>query len=645
MEAASARAAARDRWGEMGYPRPSQLQRFIASACSSDIYEPNLALNLEIADLINSKKGTAPREAATSIVNYINSRNPNIGLLALSLLDICVKNCGYPFHLQISTKEFLNELVRRFPERPPFRYTRVQSKILEAIEEWRSTICETSRYKEDLGFIRDMHRLLSYKGYHFPEVRRDDAAVLNPSDNLKSAEEMEEEEREAQSAKLQELIRRGAPEDLQEANRLMKIMAGYDTRSKTDYRAKAAEDVGKIQAKARLLEERLATFQPGDSMADGDVFEELASSLQSAQPKIQKMCEEESDDHEAVAKLFEINDSIHRTVERWKLLKKGDVEAANKLAQGAPIPTPSSSAAAGKAKSSAANELSLIDFDADAATNGSNNGAGSSSQTAGVENDLLGLSLGDSGGFGQGGGISLGFGSNQNIPGPALLSSLTQNNTAKGPTPTPTPPPFSPYSGFASKPSASQSTTPQLPLGQYSAFSQPPSQKGSDPFAALSSQFSSKPTTPQPPAAPAASNDDDEWSFSSALPPESSAPREHQAVVSNGLLQIGMKAVRAPQAANALSLLFSFSNKSPQQIGDLHFQLAVTKGYELQLQPQTGRTLQPNQENGVTQVIQVWHTGDKTKKVDSARLRWRVSYKLGVETKAETGEVPEFSIA
>ncbi|KAI1170058.1 ADP-ribosylation factor-binding protein GGA2 [Nemania sp. FL0916] len=645
MEAASARAAARDRWGDMGYPRPSQLQRFIASACSPENFEPNLALNLEIADLINSKKGTAPREAAVAIVNHINSRNPNVGLLALGLLDICVKNCGYPFHLQISAKEFLNELVRRFPERPPFRYTRVQSKILEAIEEWRSTICETSRYKEDLGFIRDMHRLLSYKGYHFPEVRRDDVAVLNPSDSLKSAEEMEEEEREAQSAKLQELIRRGAPEDLQEANRLMKIMAGYDTRSKTDYRAKAAEEVGKIQAKARLLEERLAAFQPGDTMADGDVFEDLAASLQSAQPKIQKMCEEESDDHEAVAKLLEINDSIHRTVERWKLLKKGDVEGANKLAQGAPLPAPP--AGPGKAKASAGRELSLIDFDADMGANGAGGETASSSQAAGVENDLLGLSLEDSSSsFGQGGGISLGFGANPNIPGPALLSSLTQNSTARGPTPTPTPPPFSPYSGFASKPSASQSTSPQPPQAQYSAFSQPPSRTG-DPFAALaSSQFSSKPATPQPPVAPAAANDDDdEWSFSSALPPEASAPRDHQVVVSSTLLRIHMKAVRAPQAPNALSLLFSFSNPTPQQIDDLHFQLAVTKGYELKLQPQTGRTLQPNQDNGVTQAIQVWHAGDAARKVDSARLRWRVSYRWGAESKAETGNVPEFSIA
>lgn len=84
---------------------------------------------------------------------------------------------------------------------------------------------------------------------------------------------MEEEEKAAQSAKLQELIRRGGPEDLQEANRLMKVMAGYDTKHKTDYRAKAAEEVSKIQQKARLLEERLQNFKEGDHVADGDIFE------------------------------------------------------------------------------------------------------------------------------------------------------------------------------------------------------------------------------------------------------------------------------------------------------------------------------------------------------------------------------------
>lgn len=46
----------------------------------------------------------------------------------------------------------------------------------------------------------------------------------------------------------------------------------------------------------------------------------------------------------------------------------------------------------------------------------------------------------------------------------------------------------------------------------------------------------------------------------------------------------------------------------------------------------------------MTQAIQVWHAGDASRKVDSARLRWRVSYTWGAETKAEMGDVPEFTI-
>lgn len=418
---------------------------------------------------------------------------------------------------------------------------------------------------------------------------------------------MEEEEREAQSAKLQELIRRGTPEDLQEANRLMKVMAGYDTRSKTDYRAKAAEDVAKIQAKARLLEERLEAFREGDTMQDGDVFSELAAALSSAQPKIQKMCEEESDDHEAVAKLLEINDSIHRTVERYKLMKKGDLENAAKIAAGG---TTTSNTAAAGASSSAANELSLIDFDAEpSAANGSGVPPTSSSPAppaaTGIENDLLGLDLGgQSSSFGQGGSIALGFGANNSqshsdqtrsktltpfidIPGPALLSSVTQDNSAKGSVsnqPTP-PPPFSQFIGFNSQP-ASQSSTPQPPNYQQSAHA-PPQQPAADPFAALGSPLSSSqraspaPPLSQQPVAPAppapSNNDDDEWNFSSALPPEPAKPKLHQATVSDTDLRIEMVANRSPAAPAGLGMSFAFSNSSPQPISELHFQLAVTK--------------------------------------------------------------------
>ena len=135
--------------------------------------------------------------------------------------------------------------------------------------------------------------------------------------------------------------------------------------------------------------------------------QELANALQSAHPKIQKMCEEESDDSEAVAKLLEINDSIHRTIERYKLVKKGDLEGASKIPKG----TLGTSTGVSK---SADDELTLIDFGGDPepiANGGSSANSAQEQKTGQVEDDLLGLSLQDQS-YGQGGGIALGFGEN-----------------------------------------------------------------------------------------------------------------------------------------------------------------------------------------------------------------------------------------
>ncbi|KAI4276191.1 MAG: hypothetical protein LQ337_002658 [Flavoplaca oasis] len=661
MEAASARYATRDRFGAWGEPAMTPLQRYIQNAVDPQNFEPNLALNLETSDLINSKKGNAPREAAIAIVNYINHRNFNVSLLALSLLDICVKNCGYPFHLQISTKDFLNELVRRFPERPPIRPSRVQMKILEAIEEWRMTICQTSRYKEDLGFIRDMHRLLSYKGYVFPQVRREDAAVLNPSDNLQSADEMEEEEKAAQSAKLQELIRRGAPEDLQEANRLMKVMAGYDTKHKTDYRAKAAEEVSKIQEKARLLEERLQRFKDGDKIEEGDVFEDLANALQNAQPKIQKMCQEESDDQEAVNKLLQINDSIHRTIDRYKLVKKGDLEGASKIEKG----TVGISTGVGK---NADNELSLIDFDADVQPNPSAEARSGATPPKGesLEDDLLGLSFQDKP-FGQTGGIALGFGANTNVPGPSLLSSSTQQSSAKPSSPAPPPqyqqapssskPNYDPFASITNSHPTSRSTTPgpgqtqaqSTSLDPFASLaSKPPQQPSPAPSPSMFNFASPKISTPATTVPSQQSNGastgtDDDWNFASALPADNtSLPNSNEMIVSKTSVTVAFKVSRSDRPEAPISILASYSNNTSSVITEYTFQVAVTKTYTLQLTPQSGRTLQPNQVNGITQPIEI--NGVPRGSGNSVKMRWKASYKLGGEMKMEQGEVGSLGI-
>lgn len=98
------------------------------------------------------------------------------------------------------------------------------------------------------------------------------------------------------------------------------------------------------------------------------------------------MCEEESDDPEAVRKLLEINDSIHRTIERYRLIKTGDINAASRIPKGTLGTT------TGVSKN-ANNELSLIDFDPEPSNNGGESQSGVAQESNSLENDLLGLSM------------------------------------------------------------------------------------------------------------------------------------------------------------------------------------------------------------------------------------------------------------
>lgn len=93
--------------------------------------------------------------------------------------------------------------------------------------------------------------------------------------NLKSAEELEEEDREAQSAKLQELIRRGTPRDLAAAQELMKSLAGANPDAKPDYRGQALTELNKLEQKVILLNEMLDNFDSArnERFASGDAYD------------------------------------------------------------------------------------------------------------------------------------------------------------------------------------------------------------------------------------------------------------------------------------------------------------------------------------------------------------------------------------
>lgn len=310
------------------------LQALVERACDPTMTEPNYGINLELAELVNTKKANTPREAAMETVRMVNNRNPHVAMLALHLLDNLVHQCGYPFHLQIATKEFLNELVRRFPERPPMMIGPVMGKTLELIHEWKNTLCVASKYKEDLVHIRDMHRLLSYKGYRFKSFDATRAmAAANPTENLKSPDELEEEDRAAKSAKLQELIRRGSPKDLAQAQELMKALSGAEPDKAPDYASQTKAELEKVQQKAILLNDMLNNVDEGEKIGvEGDAYDQVAGVCKGARPKIQKWIGEAGEENaDLMDRLLLMNDLINNVLERFEACKRGDWSKAAEI--------------------------------------------------------------------------------------------------------------------------------------------------------------------------------------------------------------------------------------------------------------------------------------------------------------------------
>ena len=136
-------------------------------------------------------------------------------------------------------------------------------------------LTSTAREIEDLSAVLvEQRRVCLQHSLRYPRRQLDRCGFFSRQ-NLKTAEELENEDREAQSAKLQELIRRGTPRDLAQAQELMKTLAGANPEAKPDYKTQALTELNKLESKVILLNEMLDNVdtERGERFAQGDVYD------------------------------------------------------------------------------------------------------------------------------------------------------------------------------------------------------------------------------------------------------------------------------------------------------------------------------------------------------------------------------------
>ena len=155
---------------------PSPFQDIVDQATSEYLLTPDWEKNIHIIDQVNLKIENA-KEVMRAIRRRTSNSNPKVQFLALTLLEMGVKNCGHVFRAELCQHAELLGDVLKIATRETRRSGEHESteKALEMINTWNHCFRQRSAYPQLTALY---HQALG-KGATFEGLKVDDDALMD----------------------------------------------------------------------------------------------------------------------------------------------------------------------------------------------------------------------------------------------------------------------------------------------------------------------------------------------------------------------------------------------------------------------------------------------------------------------------------
>ncbi|XAR69304.1 hypothetical protein NMG60_11000843 [Bertholletia excelsa] len=199
------------------------VNSMVERATSDMLIGPDWAMNIEICDMLN-RDPSQSKDVVKGIKKRLGSKNSKVQLLALTLLETIIKNCGDIVHMHVAEKDVLHEMVKIAKKKPDFH---VKEKILILIDTWQEAFGgPRARYPQ---YYAAYHELLR-AGAVFPQRTDKSAPVFTPPQthpltsypqNLRNPEYRQEEAESSAEAEFPTL----SLTEIQNARGIMDVLA------------------------------------------------------------------------------------------------------------------------------------------------------------------------------------------------------------------------------------------------------------------------------------------------------------------------------------------------------------------------------------------------------------------------------------
>ncbi|KAE9618204.1 putative target of Myb protein [Lupinus albus] len=269
----------------------------VEKATSDLLMGPDWTMNIEICDSINSNHWQ-PKDVVKAVKKRLQHRNSKVQLLALTLLETMVKNCGDFVHYQIAEKNILDEMIKIVRKKTDMQ---VRDKILVLLDSWQEAFGGPGGKHPHYYWAYDE---LRRSGVGFPKRSSYAAPIFTPPPTHPASRNMQPGY--------------GMPGN--SSKTLDETMA-------TEIESLSLSSLDSMRDVMDLLTDMLQAVNPSDRAAVKDeVITDLVDRCRTNQKKLMQMLTTTGDE-ELLGRGLELNDSIQ------SLLARHDA-----IATGAPLP-------------------------------------------------------------------------------------------------------------------------------------------------------------------------------------------------------------------------------------------------------------------------------------------------------------------
>ncbi|OCT61775.1 hypothetical protein XELAEV_18047804mg [Xenopus laevis] len=263
-----------------------------------------------------------PKDAIRALKKRLNgNRNYREVMLALTVLETCVKNCGHRFHVLVTHRDFIDGILVKIispKNNPP---TIVQDKVLALIQAW----ADAFRSSPDLTGVVHIYEELKRKGIEFPMA---DLDALSP---IHTPQRSVPEVDPATNMHTSQTQKRGSFSNVSNSKSTSTpytapggppTNVGGPITANSEQVGRLRSELDIVRGNIKVMSEMLTEMTPGqEDASDLELLQDLNRTCRAMQERIVELISRVSNE-EVTEELLHVNDDLNNVFLRYERFER-----------------------------------------------------------------------------------------------------------------------------------------------------------------------------------------------------------------------------------------------------------------------------------------------------------------------------------